>query len=192
MGRFHVRHRRRDSRDSRIGTVEDALAHWEQFMRHPRAVVSRFPPVTTHEVLEIMPSIDGYGGLLSLPEISYDDRARAADAQVTLFAECFAHGPFSGPGFMWWERLNGARWNDGPVVSQDRAICDHMLAVLQAVFDIGTEACQLSALHGVNEFAGDTTVGDAASAVRRLTEGRVLSVSVREYASRVAAGNGRR
>lgn len=92
---------------------------------------------------------------------------------------------------MWWERLIGASWNDGPTVQADVEICDYLLLVLQRILTSGSLSCTLSALHGLNEIGPScSNPTESTRIIRTFLQSRAtLSPRVRAYALDVISGN---
>lgn len=89
------------------GSAQSALHHCIHFFENSREVLDELPRSKAIEGMRVIPSIDGFGGLMSFPELAWEDRCRLADAQVPLFRDTFAEDPFDGIGFMWWEYCRG-------------------------------------------------------------------------------------
>jgi len=172
------------------GTPDDAFEHCGRFLRASREPLRAIPRAKAVVGLKAIPSIDGYGGLLSWPGFAYGKRTVLADAQVALFSDSFKDDGFDGSAFMWWEYLIGAEWDDGPAVRMDTTMCDYLIGVIEQIFKIGGRECQMSALHGANEVGPATTTGDVPAIVARLTAlAPPASGEVALYAETVAEGN---
>ena len=172
------------------GSAQNALEHCVRFFENSSEVLSEIPPQNATVALEDMPSIDGYGGLLSWTDLSLADRFTLADSQYELFRNTFSKDPFGSAAFLWWERLIGAEWNDGPTVQQDKVICDRIVQVLTRILDLDAETCVKSALHGLNEFVPNSNNPDILRVlVERFVASRpTMSTELRSYALKVALG----
>lgn len=174
------------------GTPRDALDHCIRFFQNSREVLAHVPRAAAISALQDFPSIDGCGGLMSLPTLPEFDRFRLADRQVELFRDTFSADPFGDAAFLWWERLIGASWEDGPAVRSDRQVCDRIVGVLFEILRLESEECIRSALHGLSDFGPNSSLPPTrlreriASAVLSRPG---LSPQLRTYAQDVIDGN---
>jgi hypothetical protein len=138
--------------------------------------------------LDKLPSVDGYLGLLSFPDLSYHLRIELAKAHFKIFRDSFARDSFGSAAFMWWEWLPGAFFENGPPVCRDQAICKQLIATIKQILYLPSEICQKSALHGINEI-GPYIGLDAAPIVDEFISSDVQKTDlVREYAYKVIKG----
>ena len=134
-----------------IGSVDELYDHCLHFMDDPLPVIRRFSRSMLVRVFTVFPSIDGYLGILASNEISFDKRKLLANAHAPFYRKVFYEDDYEGSGFMWWEWLAGASFNNGPDVSSDSCICDVILLSIRDILSFDSAICQLCALHGVNE-----------------------------------------
>lgn len=172
------------------GSASDAATHLMTFFATSKETLSSLPRAVARAGLQCIPSIDGYGGLLSLPELSYEIRIAIADAQFSLFRDTFSADGCDGAAFMWWERLIGARWNDGPSVQEDQRIRMHMFGVIRRILTLESDECVRSGLHGLNEFNCDDESEEQMRKIVTdlLTSKRTLSAELVKYAALVVLG----
>jgi len=171
------------------GSAPDAAAHLMTFFAMSKETLALLPREVACAGLRLIPSIDGYGGLLSWPELSYETRIAIADAHFPLFRDTFSADGYDGAAFMWWEWLIGARWNDGPSVQEDQRIRRHMFAVIRHILTLESDECIRSGVHGLNEFnCYDESEEEMREIIAGLLKSRPLSAELVRYAHRVADG----
>jgi len=171
-------------------SAENALVNCIAFFTRSKEVLDTIPRDRACEALHVIPSVDGYLGLVCYPGIAPSERLALVNAHIPLFKDSFCHDSFDDAAFMWWEHFVGARWEEGPSVGEDIGICREIIRVLGDLLALNSETYQLSALHGINEFAGLVFEDSGAEKIRGfLREGTVASHRVAEYAEQVLAGN---
>jgi hypothetical protein len=171
------------------GSAEDALNCCLRFFRSPSDVLSKVSRNRACKALRFIPSIDGYGGLLSFKALPESERKELCHAHFDLFNHAFRTDDYDGAAFMWWEYLVGAKWDDGDVVSDDRWICRELLSCLARILTTESEICMRSALHGLNEFGPFADRELAAEIIHEFLRREGIPDSIRTYANEVLAGN---
>jgi hypothetical protein len=177
---------------------EELARHCLTFFRDADAVLASVPHRTAALGLEAIPGIDGYLGVLSVQEVPFALRAELAYAHVDLYKSAFPD-KFWNEAFMWWERLAGASYEDGPRVGDDEEICAVLWKAIEEILHGSlTEDRQMCALHGVAEIGvwrikdvpGCIVPRHMPSAVERFLASPVPKTRrIIEYAREVAAGN---
>lgn len=174
------------------GTPPDALDNCIRFFKGSRSVLSHVPRAAAIPALQDFPSIDGYGGLMSLPLLPEADRFRLVEGQFDLFRDAFSKDSFTDVAFLWWERLIGASWEDGPPVQSDTRVCDRIAAVLFEVLGLDSEECVRSALHGLSDFGPNSSIPSSVvcEKITSMVLSRPrLSPRLRAYAEEVIDGD---
>lgn len=171
------------------GSSAEAAEHLRYFFLHAVESAAVVPAEKLKSGLWVIPSIDGYGGLLSSPEVPLGLRQELVDAHLMLYQTLFWSGGFDGAAFMWWEHLIGAEWRGGPPVWRDKKICDCVVMMLGRTLSLESEECQRDALHGLNEFGSSASDGLAESLIKRFLESEEpISSEIRRYAQEVLDG----
>jgi hypothetical protein len=171
-------------------SAREQLQHCLTFFSSPLDVLKGVEQEVTRRVLEIFPGIDGYGGLLATCKLPHSERAQFARAHIGFFRQVFFEDDFDGAGFLWWERLVGAAWQDDPRVMDDRRICDEVMVAIEEILFLGSKVCARSALHGVVEIGPFATPGRSEVVLDHFFQSSLTSdPGLLAYAQEVASGN---
>jgi len=118
--------------------------------------------------------------------VPFEDREHCVQSMFHLFEKLFAYDSFDTSVNMWWDSLaydwhcgNRSRSNGG----EDQLIQDVMFQTLGRILSLPSEACQMSALHGL----GHLHHPDTQNLIERfLRENCSASAKLREYAQEAA------
>ena len=171
------------------GGADEAFHHCLKFFQSPRRIVDRIPRASLVEAFHRIPSIDGYLGLLSYPELELTKRQELLHSQFNFFSQIFSNDDFNHTSFLWWEHLVGASWNGGPSVHDDHFICEQLLDLLERILYIESPICSHSALHGINEIGPFGPPRHDSAILRRfLASDLAQDETLRKYAMQIQAG----
>lgn len=140
------------------GKPRELLLHCIRFFHE--GFPASFKVSLTHlkRALLVLPSIDGYLGILAMPSLDTIERQCLCTAHVPLFKGVLNVPELSDEAFMWWESLRGAEYVRAatpevrpPLVRDDVVICNTFRDVLTELLYCDSEILQRSALHGFNE-----------------------------------------
>lgn len=175
--------------DDYPGTPRELAIHCTRLFRNSRQVLSEVSAESASAAFSLIPGIDGYLGVLARPDVPLANRMELCDAHFELFSDAFSINDYDGAAFMWWERLRGAEYGDGPPVESDEVICNRLIKVLERILTIKSERCQRSALHGIHEI-GPFGTCDATEIVKVFLEQHTdISAFVKQYATDVINGD---